>query len=191
MPLLDNGNPAAAAGNDNLSGVRQSTDGFYFYNINGLRGGNDSAEAFSGRLLHIVALFHFNLRIVGGHIPPNQLGGLIKSLVVGVHRHLGENRGYGFADAPAKKLRFQGILDIIAHISLTHGAANAHGGGGVVDIKTAQLRHGLVYHTDLRAVAVGDGQLVASLHQIGKGFCGNLDGVPLFGGGIAKGVVSE
>ena len=58
----------------------------------------------------------------------------------------------------------QGILDIVSHIALAHGAADAHGSGGVINVNTAQLCHGLMDHAYLRAVAVGDGQLVVRLN---------------------------
>ena len=183
--MFDDGNTASPAGNHNLAGLCQSADGFQLHDFNGLRGGNDPAESFAGGLLHIITLFCFDLRIVSRHIAADELGGLIKGLVIRIHSYLSQDGGHSLANTPGKELRFQGILNIITHIALAHGAAHAHGSGGIVGINAAQLRHGLVYHTDLRAVAVGDGELAAGFHQICQGSGSYFDSALLLRGGVA------
>jgi len=190
MLLLNNGDTAAAAGDHDLISSCKSTDGFDLHNINGSWSSNDTAEALSGFFLYIVALFYLNFSIISGHITADQLGRLIERFIIGIYRYLGQDGGNCFADAPAEQLCFQGILNIVTDITLAHGAAHAHGGWGIVNIKTAKLRHGLVDHTDLRPVAVGDGQLVVSLHQICKSFGGNLNGVPLLHGSVSECIMS-
>ena len=191
MLLRDNGDPAASAGDDHLICVRQRADGIDLQNINGLGRGHDPAEALSRFFHNIVPLFLFGLGILSRHVTADDLGGLIKGLVVGIHRHLRQDRADRLGNTPAQQLRAQGILDIISHIALAHGAADAHGSGRVVDVDPTKLRHRLVDHADLRPVAVRDGELIARLNQIRKRFGGHLHCVLLLCRGISKGLMPQ
>ena len=99
--LGDDRNAAASAGDDHLIRVRQRADGIDFQNINGLGRGHDSAEALPRLFHHVISLFLFRFRVFPGHIPADDFGGLIESLIVGIHRHLRQNRADRFGDAAA------------------------------------------------------------------------------------------
>ena len=59
---------------------------------------------------------------------------------------------------------------------LAHGRTYAHGSGRIVRVNAVQFAHGFVDHTDLRAIAVRDGELVISLDQISERRCRDPDG---------------
>ena len=99
MLLFNDRDSAAAAGDDNLVCIGEGADSFYFHNVNGLGGSNHTAEAKSCVLLHIIALLYFHFGILFGHISANHLCGLVKCLVIGVYRYLGQNGADRFGNA--------------------------------------------------------------------------------------------
>ena len=101
MLLLDYGNSAATAGDDDLVSFCQSADCFDLYNVNGLGSGNDAAEALARLFIYLISFFGFNLSIFCGHISADELGGFIKSFVIGINGYLCKNGGNRFADPAA------------------------------------------------------------------------------------------
>ena len=88
MFLFDHGNTAAAACDDDLSGVGEEADRFDFHDIYGLRSGDRATEAFARLFYDVIAFFDFCFRIIPGHIAPDNLGRFVKRFVVGVYRYL-------------------------------------------------------------------------------------------------------
>ena len=82
--------------------------------------------------------------------------------------------------SPAIQLLADEILKIVTDIALRHG--DAHGKRHHIPgrVFPAVGRKGILNHADLRAVAVGDHQLIALFNQIGNGLCCNIDGIHLF-----------
>ncbi len=126
MLLLNDGNSAATAGNNDLICGCQSTDGFDLHDVDGLGSSNDTTEAFTGIFLDIIALFHFDLGVLFGHVTANDLGGLIESLVIRVYGYLGEDGADRLGDTAVQQLCPERVLDIVAHITLTHSGADTH-----------------------------------------------------------------
>ncbi len=174
-----------------MSGIRERADGIDLNNVDGFGGGNDAPESPAGFFYYIISLFYFNFSIFFGHISADHFGRLIECFVIRVYGNLCQNRADGFENIACKQFRTQGVLDIIADITLAHCGAYAHRGRRIVDINTAELRHGFVDHADLRSVTVCNGKLIIGLHQIGKRLCGYFYGIPLFQRGIAQCLMSK
>ena len=185
MLLFDDGYSASAAGDDHLICLRKGADGLKLHNVYGFGRCHCPPEALARIFYYIISFFQLRLRILRGHMASYDLGGVIEGLVVGIHGDLCQNGADGLVDSPFQKLAAESILDIIAHIALTHGGTDAHGGRRIVDIDSPQLRHGLMDHADLRAIAVGNGKLVVLFHQIGQSGGRDFHRVPLGVGGVA------
>ena len=102
-----------------------------------------------------------------------------------------QNRADSFGNAAPKKLGSKSVLNVVPHISLAHGGADAHGSRRIVNVYPAQFCHSLVDHTDLRAVTVGDGKLISGFHQIRQCPGSNFHRVPLLQCCITKRLVSQ
>ena len=90
----------------------------------------------------------------------------------------------------AVHLAADALLQVVADVALAHGAAlgQVHGGGadGVVG-----GGEGVLDHADLRAVAVGDDDLVALLDEAQEGVGGVADFLDLLLRGVAERVAAE
>ena len=82
------------------------------------------------------------------------------------------------------------LLQVIADVALGHGAAlgQRHLGGADCVVGGGE---GVLDHADLRAVAVGDDDLVALLDQAEEGVGGVAHGLDLLNGVVAEGVAAK
>ena len=186
------GDTAAAGGDNDVAGVKQSLDGGLLHDIHGLGGGDHLAIAAAGVLHHGIAPLGGNalgglLVVEGAH----GLGGMLEGGVILGHQGLGHHGGHALADAPGGQLVADGVLQVIADIALAHGAAL---GEGHVALDGAGLGGGgqaQVDHAHLGAVAVGHHYLVAGLDQVHNGTGGLGDQPELLLGGFAQGVAAQ
>ena len=184
---------AAAAGHHHQAGVHHIPDGLDLDDGHRLGGGHHPAPAPAGVLNHVVApLGHHPVRLFAGHEGADGLGGVGEGRVGGIHLHLGEHCGHTLGDAPVQQLLPQGVLQVVADVTLAHGHAHGQGTGDVlVGVRAGQLRHGLLDHAHLGAVAVGDDHLVALLNQVHNGPGRLLHGDHLLRQIVAQGVAAE
>ena len=91
----------------------------------------------------------------------------------------------------ARKLVADGVLQMIADVALAHRATLGEGHIGLDGLGLGSSGHTEVDHTNLRAVAVGDDNLVALRDQIDDGLGGLGDEGELLVGGVAEGVAAE
>ena len=193
VPLhRDDGDSAAAAGNDHHARVGQSPDGGQLHNGHGLWGGHHLTPATAGVLCHVPALFtgHF-FGLFLCHKRADGLGGGLERRIVSVYHHLRQHRGHALLKPPVQKLFFQGVLQIVADIALTHGHAHGkrhHIGGRLL---LAVGGKGVLDHPHLRAVAVGNDHLMSGFDQIRDGLGGLLHGLHLLRQIFSKGVAAQ
>ena len=190
--LADNGDAAAAHGDDHMTGLYQRLDAGLFHDIKGLGGGNDLAIAAAGVLYHGVTLLGGDavrrlLVVEGAH----GLGGILEGGVVLGHHGLGHDGGHRLVHAAAGQLVADGLLQVVADVALGHGAALREGHIGLDGLGLGSGGQAQIDHTHLGAVAVGDDHLVALGDQVHDGLGGFADQGQLLGGGAAQGVAAQ
>ena len=148
--------------------------------------------AAAGILDHGVALFCGDA--VGGLLVVERadgLGGMLEGGVSLVDEHLRHDGRDVLVHAAGGKLVADGVLQMIADIALTHRAALGEGHIGLDSLGLGSGGHAEVDHADLRAVAVGDDDLVALCDQINDGLGGFGDEGELLIGRVAQRVAAE
>ena len=83
------------------------------------------------------------------------------------------------------------VLQIIADIALAHGHAHRKRHDVTLGLLLVVGGEGVLDHANLRAVAVGDDDLVAVLNEVGDGFGRHMDGIHLLMQILAKGVAAQ
>ena len=193
VAVTHDGNTAAATGDDQLSRFDEGVDGADFDDFLGQRRSDDAAPAPAGVFLDDVAVFFGGVfRLFFSHEMANRFRRILESRVFRVDADLGDHGSDGNVEDVAVVHFFaQGILQVIADVSLAHGDADRQRRVGLVRIFPAQGGHGVVDHADLRAVAVGDDDFTAFLDEIDDGLGCRLDGQHLFVQCISQGVAAE
>lgn len=90
--------------------------------------------------------------------------------------------------AAAVKLFADDVLQIIADVALTHGHAHRKRHDVTLGLLLVVGGEGVLDHANLRAVAMGDDDLVAVLNEVGDGLGRHMDGIHLLMQILAKGV---
>ena len=197
LPVHDDGvvtaaDIAAARGDDDAPRLKQRVHGVLLDDIHRLRRGDDLAIAAARVLDHGIALLFCDA--LGSLLAVKRADGLRRATEGGVElgdERLRDDRGDGLFDAACGQLVADGVLEMIADIPLTHGAAL---GERHIRFDGPCLRrrgHTKVYHAHLRAVAVGDDDLVAGLDEVDDSLGRLGHELQLLGGGIAKGVAAQ
>ena len=190
--LLDDRDSAAADGDDNRAGFYNSLYYVLLHHVNGLGGGNDTAVAAAGILDHGKALGRGDLfRLLLGIESADGLGGLLESAVVLIYEDLGNDGRYGLVDAALRQLVADGVLQMIADVTLGHRAALGERHIALDGAGFGRSAHRQVDHTNLRTVAVGNDHFVAGLDEVNDGLCGLGHQIELLIGGVAKRVAAE
>ncbi len=192
LVVADDGDAAATAGDDDELVVEQVEDGVSLDDLLGIGGGDDATPAAAGILDEDLGgiLGHELLGLLLGVEGADRLGRVLERGVVGIALDLGDD-GCGVPALIALvHLAADALLQVIADVALGHGAAlgQRHLGGadGVVG-----GGEGVLDHADLRAVAVGDDDLVALLDETEEGVGGVAHGLDLLDGVVAEGVAAE
>ena len=105
---------------------------------------------------------------------------MLERRVVGVDGHLREHGGDVQPRAAAVQLLADEVLEVVADVALGHGDAHRKRHDVAALVLAAIGGEGALDHAHLRAVAVGDDQLIALLNEVGDGLGGDVDGVHLF-----------
>ena len=149
-----------------MAGVHQRLNGLELPDFHGHGGGHHDAVTPS-RVFHAGnPVFHVFPCFFLGQEPADGFCGILKCLVLRVHLHLGQDRGYLYIHVPLIQLILDGILQVDADIPLAHGHTGRQRRFLVILIAAGQLVHGILDHAHLGAVAVGDNQVHALLHQV-------------------------
>ena len=114
----------------------------------------------------MVALLLLQGGLLGIHIAPDLLDRRVEGLVIGIHRHLGEDRGHGFIDPSPHQLRADRVLQIVPDVALAHGRAHGHRRHAVAVMLLSKFVHRRMDHPHLRGVPMGDRHLPAILDKI-------------------------
>ena len=190
-PLTQHRNTAATAGDDDLICIQKRPDRINLYDILRLRCRYDPAIALARLLGYKISFFFLCLSLFLRHIAADDLDGLCKGIIIGIHHHLGNDGADGLRDSSSQKLLPDGILQVIADIALAHGRANRHRCKGIFFMLFSELIESGMNHTDLGRIAVADGYLTALLHQICDGLCGTFDCYLLLRQGRSQGFMSQ
>lgn len=190
--VADHGDAAATAGDNDELVVEQVQDGIGLDDLLGLRGGHDATPTAAGILDegHLGVLGHDLAGLLLGVERADRLGGVRERGVVGVALDLGDDGGGMPALVALVHLAADALLQVVANIALGHGAAlgQIHGRGADGVVRRGES---VLDHTDLRAVAVGDDDLVALLDQAQQRMRGVVDLLDLLGRGVAQRIAAE
>ena len=192
LVVADDGDAAATAGDDDELVVEQVEDGVSLDDLLGIGGSDDAAPAAAGILDEDLGgvLGHELLGLLLGVEGADGLGRVLERGVVGVALDLGDDGGGMPTLIALVHLATNALLQVIANVALGHGAAlgQRHLGGADGVVGSGE---GVLDHADLRAVAVGDDDLVALLDEAEEGVGGVAHGLDLLDGIVAESVATE
>ena len=89
------------------------------------------------------------------------------------------------------ELAADALLQVVADVALAHSSALGQIHGGDLLVNLVRGGEGVLDHADLRAVAVGDDDLVALLDEAEEGMGGVAHGLDLLDGVVAEGVAAK
>ena len=84
-----------------------------------------------------------------------------------------------------------GLLQVVADVALAHGAALGQVDLGVLGVDAVGGGEGVLDHADLRAIAVGNDDLVAHLDNLEQGRGSVTNALDLLLGGVAESVAAQ
>ena len=188
--VAHDGHTAAAAGDDNLTGIRQSADTVDLYDIFRLRCGYDTTIT-AIHFDHVVSLLFFSVSFFLGHDTTDDFDRFVEGVIVWIYNNLGQNGGNRTVDATVEKFFTNGVLQVISDITLAHGRADRYGCEGVIRVLLSEFVHSSMDHTHLWGITVGNNNLAISLYKICNSFCGAFYCVLLLGKGSTQRFVPE
>ena len=188
----DHRDTAAAGCDDRMLCVHQRAHGFDLHDLHGLRARNDLTPAATCVFSNVDTLFCCQLLCLFlGHERADGLGRMLEGRVFGVDGNLRENGRAVDAETAAVQLLTDHVLQIVTDIALAHGDADGKRHNIALCLLLVVGGKGVLNHTDLRSVAVGDDDLVTVFDQIGDCFCGDMDSVHLLMQIFAQRVAAE
>ena len=190
--LADDGDAAAADGDDDGTGVHERLHGVLFNDVDGLGRGNDLTVAAACVLDHGVALFLCDAFC--RFLVVERADGLRRLLEGGIvlrDEHLRDDGRHILVHPARGKLVADGVLEVVADVALAHGAALRERHVGLDGAGLCGGGHTEIDHADLRAVAVRNDDLVAFGDQIDDGLRGLAHQRELLSRRIAQGVAAE
>ena len=141
---------------------------------------------------HVDALFGGELLgLFLGHERADGLRRMLERRILRVDSDLRQHGRNVDARAAAVKLFADDVLQIIADVALTHGHAHRKRHDVTLGLLLVVGGEGVLDHANLRAVAVGDDDLVAVLNEVGDGLGRHMDGIHLLMQILAKGVAAQ
>ncbi len=165
--LAHHGDSAAAAGDHHLVRIQQRLDGIDLHDGLRCRRGNDTLELAVRYGNDFIARFLLGLRLLAVHDLAHALHRIVETGIIGIHHHLGQNRGNGLVVAPLHQLRPDGVLEIIADHALAHGRADRKRRFCILlTVVGAQVLHGRMDHAHLQGIGEDNGDLIAGLHEV-------------------------
>ena len=192
LVVADDGDAAATAGDDDELVVEQVEDGVGLDDLLGIGGGDDATPAAAGILDEDLGgiLGHELLGLLLGIEGADRLGRVLERGIIRVALDLGDDGGGVPTLIALVHLAADALLQVIADVALGHGAAlgQRHLGGADGVVGSGE---GVLDHADLRAVAVGDDDLVALLDEAEESVGGVAHGLDLLDGVVAEGVAAK
>ena len=192
LVVADDGDAAATAGDDDELVVEQVEDGVSLDDLLGIGGSDDATPAAAGILDEDLGgiLGHELLGLLLGVEGADRLGRVLERGIIRVALDLGDDGGGVPTLIALVHLAADALLQVITNVALGHGAAlgQRHLGGtdGIVG-----SGEGVLDHADLRAVAVGDDDLVTLLDETKESVGGVAHGLDLLDGVVAEGVAAK
>ena len=182
IALKSNGDTAAAAGDDQLTGLYQRADRADFDDFHRLGRSNHTAVAASCIFLHDIAVFFFCFFcLFSSHKMTDGLGRAFESGIFGINTDLRDHcRNRHIENTTVVQLFTKCILQIVADISLAHGNTHRQRCIGLTGVFAGQSSHGIIDHANLRTIAVRNNNFTAFLNQINDGAGSNLNSLHLF-----------
>ena len=172
IALPGDGNAAASAGDDKISGIHHCADRSDLNDFLRLRGSYDAAVAPAGVFSHYIVIFcgHY-ISFFFCEETADRFGRRLKRGVVRVHTHLGDHCCHGdIFDSAVQQLFTERVLQVVSDICLAHCNADGEGGVWLPGILMGQRDHGVINHAYLRAVSVGYDHFTPFLDQINDSF---------------------
>ena len=173
--VFNDGDSAAADGDDNDILLKQKANGVFFDNLEGFWRGDDTTPAAAGIFLeNPVSGFTIFLGVGFGVEGADGLGGVGEGFVVFVDKDLGDDGGDGLMEMLAFEFVGEGLADLVANGAL--GVGNATFEGDFVEDIFGEVG-AQENEADLGPVAVGDHDAIAGGDKGGdvvRGFAGGL-----------------
>ena len=190
--LLDHGNAAAAHRDDHVSCGDQGLDDLLLHHVHGLGRGHYLAIATARVLHHGIALLRGNpVGLLLGVEGADGLGGLLESGILFVNNNLRHDSGDRLFNAALFHLVADAVLEMVADVALAHGAALREGHRRLDGARLRRRGHTKVNHAHLRAVAMGDDNVVALLNEVYDRGRSSGDELELFFRGVAERVAAQ
>ncbi len=184
-------NAAATDGDHHLTGGQHGRDGLFLDDIDGFGGCDHPAIATAGILFEPLALGHQCLGLLLAEETADGFARVEEGGIVFIHFHLGHQRGDRLVDATLQQGFAQGVLQVIADITLTQGHTDRHRQMGGFWLVAGRHFECLLDHPHLRPVAVGDHHLVPLGDQVGDGVRRALHRLHLLGQVVAQSVAPQ
>ena len=193
IPVFPHDRDTAAAGSDDgVLRVHERLDRGDLDDL--LRAGarDDLTPAAACVLGDIDALFGSELLgLFLGHERADGLGRMLERGIGRINGDLRQNGRAVDAEAPAVELFADHVLQIVADVALAHGHAHGKGHDVALGLLLVVSGEGVLDHADLRAVAVGDDDLVAVFDQVRDGAGRRLDSLHLLFKIFAQSVAAQ
>ena len=188
--LLQNRDSAAAAGDDDLSCVKQCADRIDFYDLLWLRCSYDSAVTVTN-LGNVITLIFFLFRFLLIQHTSDDFNRFSKSFVIRVYGYLCQDRGYRFVDAFFHQFCTDRILQVVSDITLAHGRTHGHWCVCIIRMILSEFIHCHMDHTHLGCITVRNHDLCALFYQLRNDFCSSFCSFFLLRQRITKCPVSQ
>ena len=188
----DDRDAAAAGSDDGVLGVHERLDGRDLHDLLGTRARNDLTPAAAGVFGDVDALLGGELLgLFLGHEGADGLGRVLERGVSRIDSDLRQDGRAVDAETAAVELFADHVLQIVADVALAHGHAHGKRHDVALGLLLVVGRERVLDHADLRAVAVGDDDLMAVLDQVCDGAGRRLDGVHLLFEILAQSIAAQ
>ena len=164
--LAHDGDAAAAGRDDDVAGARAArAAGPASSTSSGSGEATTRRQPFSPRSSHVCAVVDQRLRLLAGEVAADRLGRVGEAGVVAVDERAGDERGDGAVDAARRRSAASRASRMVKPIVPCVWAPHQSSGTGRHDVRGELVLDQQV--ADLRAVAVGDDDLVAGGDEVG------------------------
>ncbi len=191
IALAQHRNATATDGDHHLTGSQHGRDGLLFDDVDGFGGRHHPAIAATGILFEPLALGHQRLGLLLAEEAADGLARIEEGGIVFIHLNLGHQGGDRLVDTAFQQGFAQGILQVIADITLTQGHADRHRQMGGLGLVAGRHFERLLDHPHLRAVAVGNHHLMSLGDQVGDGVRRTLHRLHLLGQVVAQRIATK
>ena len=190
--LLDDGHAAASCGHHEVAVVHEILDGIELHDAHRRGRSHHLAPAAAGVLLERGArLVRKTHGLVFSKKRAHGLRGILERGVVRVDHRLGNERHRRAHDVATLELVQDGLGQLVADVSLAHGAALGQRHGRRLAVMGVRVVERVLDHADLRPVAMGHDDVHALAHHVDDVRGGVLHQLELLLRRVAQGVAAE